>query len=467
MSENEVVELSIHVPTVTLTTETSEEYPMSARSYVPLMPPCKEDLANAAKIRDRLEIGRVMAPIGARVNVGHVVESENDLTTYTMDDIVPVPLDVNDGFEGSVLLHNQIPLMIEEKPPEVTTSAGFDFGRLPSPSDVLLNTEIIPKAKEMVLAITAREYFNEVLQRNVENQANSATSPFLFNLAFVRRDWCETDQRFLQLLPYIVFYKIIDGEYRIFVYQRGKGVGEGRLALGCSIGVGGHINPRDFLSVKASYTELGDNPSFLVDKKRVLAEGFWDGILTNVIRELSEEVSFNEDELAIEDIFKHNMEKDKSDMMSLPEYLHSKTVFWSDNTATDVERTHLGMFMAFEVPADCDITIRDDQLIDVGFKPLEELWLDLDEQKLPTRLEFWSRAIVDSLYFTLATSKAVGIEGYASSMFHRAAMTNNENIITAEQLSKIAHEHRWSAGTIAQIFNRKLKYYAMNAFIKA
>lgn len=54
------------------------------------------------------------------------------------------------------------------------------------------------------------------------------------------------DRTVLQLLPYIVFR--IGGEI-IAVYQRGKGVGESRLAGNNSIGYGGHIDFMDALTV--------------------------------------------------------------------------------------------------------------------------------------------------------------------------------------------------------------------------
>lgn len=50
---------------------------------------------------------------------------------------------------------------------------------------------------------------------------------------------CETDQSLLQIIPYITLFDKKTKE--IFVYSRGKGSGEQRLAGKCSIGLGGHM----------------------------------------------------------------------------------------------------------------------------------------------------------------------------------------------------------------------------------
>ena len=58
---------------------------------------------------------------------------------------------------------------------------------------------------------------------------------------FMLRPKAENDPDYKQLIPYQVF--CCHGRY--FVYQRGDGVGEGRLAGRLSIGIGGHINTAD------------------------------------------------------------------------------------------------------------------------------------------------------------------------------------------------------------------------------
>lgn len=58
---------------------------------------------------------------------------------------------------------------------------------------------------------------------------------------FIARGICEEDPAFKQLIPYQLFAF----KERFFVYRRGGGVGEGRLAGRLSVGVGGHINRED------------------------------------------------------------------------------------------------------------------------------------------------------------------------------------------------------------------------------
>lgn len=65
----------------------------------------------------------------------------------------------------------------------------------------------------------------------------------LFNLQhhFLPRAIAEHDAGFKQIIPYQLFRCM----ERFFVYQRGGGVGEGRLAGKFSLGIGGHINSGD------------------------------------------------------------------------------------------------------------------------------------------------------------------------------------------------------------------------------
>lgn len=64
---------------------------------------------------------------------------------------------------------------------------------------------------------------------------------FAFNQYFLPRSRAENDPAFKQLIPYQLFRR---GNH-FFVYQRGKAVGEGRLAGKLSLGIGGHINLQD------------------------------------------------------------------------------------------------------------------------------------------------------------------------------------------------------------------------------
>lgn len=58
---------------------------------------------------------------------------------------------------------------------------------------------------------------------------------------FLRRGDAEHDPAYKQIIPYQLF----SCRDKFFVYQRGSGVGEGRLAGRLSLGIGGHINTED------------------------------------------------------------------------------------------------------------------------------------------------------------------------------------------------------------------------------
>lgn len=71
---------------------------------------------------------------------------------------------------------------------------------------------------------------------------------------FIRRDRAERDPSYKQLIPYVI---LRHGD-RIFHYIRGRESGEDRLRAKGSIGIGGHIEPRDlnlFTPLRQLYAE--------------------------------------------------------------------------------------------------------------------------------------------------------------------------------------------------------------------
>jgi len=93
------------------------------------------------------------------------------------------------------------------------------------------------------------------------------------NLMFISREFAETEESMLQIIPYV----ILTHKGKIFAYQRTKKSGEKRLHGNWSIGVGGHINPVDITGVGAIYPN-----SLSVDSNSM----YWNA----VFRELKEEV---------------------------------------------------------------------------------------------------------------------------------------------------------------------------------
>ncbi len=77
------------------------------------------------------------------------------------------------------------------------------------------------------------------------------------------------DRTRLQLLPYYVLRFWDGSDYRYFMYQRGKGVGEARLAGNDSIGYGGHVDLADMIATN-SIIDLRE--TLRVSAERELAE---------------------------------------------------------------------------------------------------------------------------------------------------------------------------------------------------
>uniref|UniRef100_A0AAU7PFB2 Uncharacterized protein n=1 Tax=Burkholderia phage vB_BgluM-SURPRISE13 TaxID=3159457 RepID=A0AAU7PFB2_9VIRU len=442
-------------------TDGSATPPMSARAYAPLFPVSIEAIQRAASMRD--DENAVITPIGGQVSLGFA----NQFGEQILDDIAAVPK------FGTLLMYDQIPLMVDEQPGvEHDLFKEHDFGRLPSYSDYVSSAEGQEKPVEQVLAIAARDFLDKMLSvPEGEVRPNELNESIYLALNFIRRGWCEKDTRYIQLLPYIVFYKRVNGKIKIFVYQRGKGVGEERLALGCSIGVGGHINPIDFLSIQSKYEitdTFGTRAMLTQFTGRMLCEGFWTGILNNVFREGREEVEmrvYDNGTYATQDIVDLICKGAQDGMMSPEQWLHQRTCFFLDYASGDVEKVHLAMFIGIEVPENFEIVTNEEELLDVGFQDLDDL---RDDSNLPTPLECWSRSIISSLTETMdLVALHPHREKFNSRFIADSLSAAGAHPSDAEFIAKIPAEDRWKIGTISQIFDSSLKFYAMNAFLRA
>lgn len=100
-----------------------------------------------------------------------------------------------------------------------------------------------------------------------ETGGPSTWKPFM-----MPRDLCETDERYLQIIPYV---SIINENGEYFSYERGSAGQEARLHAKRSIGLGGHIdNPvtttlDDLIAVEAA-RELEEEVGLTVDKETIL-----------------------------------------------------------------------------------------------------------------------------------------------------------------------------------------------------
>ena len=153
----------------------------------------------------------------------------------------------------------------------------------------------------------------------------------------------EEDPSFKQLIPYMIFrHTDADGGQHIFQYTRGSGQGESRLHAKVSVGVGGHISTLD------------------------IRDDGVDPYTAGMQRELDEEV-----------------------IVESP-YTQSLAGLINDDE-TDVGKVHLGVVHLFDVEEPL-IKSREDEIMDAGFRTLEETMSRLDQ------METWSSICMKALF---------------------------------------------------------------------
>lgn len=134
---------------------------------------------------------------------------------------------------------------------------------------------------------------------------------FQWKTLLADRDHCETDSRFLQIIPYIILHDVKSNTY--FLYERGIGGGENRLHSKKSIGIGGHV---DSIPLKCTLIEL---------------------LAKEAVREILEEVGLIVEEHKIVNI----LTNDKFEDIYLPD------------SSNEVDHVHYGI--AFVVDVDKDL----------------------------------------------------------------------------------------------------------------
>jgi predicted NUDIX family phosphoesterase len=153
----------------------------------------------------------------------------------------------------------------------------------------------------------------------------------------------EQDPSFKQLIPYVIFrHRDAAGRASLFQYTRGTGQAEARLHSKRSVGVGGHISADD----RTSETAVP------------YAEG--------MRRELSEEVSVESP-------------------------WTEQCVGLINDDETPVGQVHLGVVHLVDVERPA-VYPRESEIIDAGFRPVEELLADLG------RFETWSQICLRALF---------------------------------------------------------------------
>lgn len=116
-------------------------------------------------------------------------------------------------------------------------------------------------AKEQVLCIVANHVsyapgFNRVTPDHLVELIRNAGA--MDSLKWIDRDLAETDERFLQLIPYVVMAR--GGE--LLSYIRPSKSNEKRLVGRRSIGLGGHINPGDGGYMRGLLREINEEVNF-------------------------------------------------------------------------------------------------------------------------------------------------------------------------------------------------------------
>lgn len=148
-------------------------------------------------------------------------------------------------------------------------------------------------------------------------------------MEFRPRAEVELQPEWKQLIPYILFrWQDADGKVYIFRYTRGKGMGEGRLHLKHSVGVGGHISQED--------AENG----LATDAAAVYHAG--------MMREMNEEVEIQTEIIGV------------------------KIIGLINDDATEVGSVHLGVVHLVDV-AEPKIVSREEDIIESGFVLYENL----------------------------------------------------------------------------------------------
>src|SRR6476646_292433 len=153
----------------------------------------------------------------------------------------------------------------------------------------------------------------------------------------------EENPGFKQLIPYSIFRHCdAQGREHLFQYTRGKGMGESRLHSKRSVGIGGHISVDDRVSHDAVPYEEG------------------------MRRELDEEI-----------------------IIDTP--FTQRCVGLINDDETPVGQVHLGVVHLCDV-AKPAVRPREADLLDAGFRPIQELLADLE------RFESWSQICLKALF---------------------------------------------------------------------
>jgi predicted NUDIX family phosphoesterase len=187
----------------------------------------------------------------------------------------------------------------------------------------------------------------------------------------------EADPHFRHPIPYILIHRQRpDGSLELFVYQRTKLIGEDLLGQKFSVALGGHP--------EAESVRFHSDWSFNTTES----------LLACMVTELDEEATFNG--------------------MSFTEYAESGNLYTYGHEAfirddTDaVGLQHIGVVMSIGLPEGVEVLCKEEELITVGFRTLEELDADLElpEENALYDFENWSKLCIRAQIEIIDAAKA-------------------------------------------------------------
>lgn len=187
------------------------------------------------------------------------------------------------------------------------------------------------------------------------------------------------DRTKLQLLPYRVLRFIIDGVYFYFMYQRGKGVGESRLAGNDSVGYGGHVDHADLLTIgdmKLLASEQGEEIDEITEEEHSTV----DVISTLTLagdREFEQEVILRDAE-----------GNDVTRKLMPVLFQRFEGLIWDQSN--DVGHLHLGIVSIIDIPEGITAVPREAQL-------LPRLSMTADEILANPAAESWTKIVAKAM----------------------------------------------------------------------
>jgi predicted NUDIX family phosphoesterase len=181
------------------------------------------------------------------------------------------------------------------------------------------------------------------------------------SLVISRREELEKDEKYGQILPYVVLWQRNPEtkEISLFAYRRAKGSGESRLLGNHSVGVGGHVD----------LTDVYKDASSVIDLRITLAHA--------IRRELGEEILFKTKD---GNVYTY-------DVFSVGNCVIPKFVGVINDTSNEVGRVHYGLLYMHEVPAGFEPYCREKSMETAGM-------IDVKSFDGAT-MENWSEIIID------------------------------------------------------------------------